>query len=94
MTVIRTDIIPNLYANPIASISKADPAVVTVPVTATVVSTTGTIGTVTGSGTEQAPWTAEITNMTSVAGLVSGNNITATAGTGTLAAGGAASLRI
>jgi len=88
MTVIRTDIIPNLYANPIASITKADPAVVTVPVTATIVSATGTIGTVTGSGTANAPWTAEITNMASVAGLVSGSNITSTAGSGTFAAGG------
>lgn len=88
MTVIRTDIIPNLYANPIKSISKASPAVITVPVTDTVISATGTIGTVTGSGTAGAPWTAEITNMSTSVGLVSGNNITATAGTGTFAAGG------
>jgi hypothetical protein len=88
MTVIRTDVIPNLYANPIKSISKASTAVVTVPVTAAVVSTTGTIGTVTGSGTTNSPWTATITGMSAVTGLISGNVITATAGTGTFAAGG------
>ncbi|CAB4151659.1 hypothetical protein UFOVP592_29 [uncultured Caudovirales phage] len=92
MTIVRTDIIPNLYANPIASITKADPAVVTVPVIAAVISATGTIGTVTGSGTAGAPWTAEITAMSTSAGLVSGNNITATAGTGTFAAGGVVSV--
>lgn len=89
MTVIRTDIIPNLYANPIASISQADPAVVTVPVVAAIVSATGTIGTVTGSGTSGTPWTASLTNMASVAGLITGQIITATAGSGTFAAGGA-----
>lgn len=88
MTVIRTDLIPNLYANPIVSVSKASTAVVTVPVVAAVVSATGTIGTVTGSGTSGAPWTATITLMSDVEGLVSGSIITATAGTGTFAAGG------
>jgi hypothetical protein len=66
--------------------------VVTVPVIATVVSTTGTIGTVTGSGTQNAPWTATITLMSAVTGLVSGSIITATAGTGTFAAGGEVSV--
>lgn len=92
MTTLRTDIIPNLFANPIASITKADPAVVTVPVTATIISATGTIGTVAGSGTANDPWTAEITAMSTSAGIVSGNNITATAGTGTFAAGGVVSV--
>lgn len=92
MTVIRTDVIPNLYANPIKTISKASTAVVTVPVTAAVVSATGTIGTVTGSGTTNDPWTATITLMAGVTGLVSGSIITATAGTGTFAAGGEVSV--
>jgi hypothetical protein len=93
MTVIRTDLIPNLYANPIVSITKADPAVVTVPVVAAIVSTTGTIGTVTGSGTSGTPWTATITLMSAVTGLVSGSIITATAGVGTFAAGGVVSVK-
>ena len=88
MTVIRTDLIPNLYANPIVSISKADPAVVTVPVIERVVSATGTIGTVTGSGTTNAPWTATLSNLTTVVGLQTGSVITATDGSGTFAAGG------
>jgi hypothetical protein len=91
MTTV-TELIPNLYANPIVSVSKASTAVVTVPVVAAVVSTTGTIGTVTGSGTQLAPWTATITVMSSVAGLQSGSIITATAGTGTFAAGGEVSV--
>jgi len=93
MTVIRTDLIPNIYANPIVSISKADPAVVTVPTVATIVSTTGTIGTVTGSGTSGTPWTATITLMSAVTGLQSGAIITASAGTGTFAAGGVVSVK-
>ena len=92
MTVIRTDLIPNLYANPIVSVSKANTAVVTVPTVAQVVSTTGTIGTVTGSGTSGTPWTAPITLMSAVTGLVSGSIITATAGTGTFAANGVVSV--
>ena len=93
MTTIRTDLIPNLYANPISSISQADPAVVTVPVIATIVSATGTIGTVTGSGTSGTPWTAEITLMSAVTGLLSGSIITSTPGTGDFAAGGVVSVK-
>jgi len=93
MTVIRTDLIPNIYANLIANVSKASPAVVTVPVIARVVSATGTIGTVTGSGTTGAPWTATLTLMTTTAGLRSGDVITATAGAGTFAAGGEVSVK-
>jgi hypothetical protein len=93
MTVVRTDLIPNLYANPIRTVSKAATAVVTVPVIATVVSTTGTIGTVTGSGTSGTPWTAAISLMSAVTGLQSGDIITATAGTGTFAAGGVVSVK-
>ena len=93
MTVIRTDLIPNLYANPISTISKANVAVVTVPTVAKIVSTTGTIGTVTGSGTSGTPWTATITLMTAVTGLQSGAIITSSAGTGTFAAGGVVSVK-
>jgi hypothetical protein len=93
MTVIRTDLIPNIYANPISNISKANTAVVTVPTVAAIVSTTGTIGTVTGSGTSGTPWTATITLMSAVTGLVSGSIITSTAGTGTFAAGGVVSVK-
>lgn len=93
MTLLRTDLIPNLYANLIADVSQASPAVVTVPVVARVVSATGTIGTVTGSGTTSAPWTATLTLMTTTAGLKSGDVITATAGTGTFAAGGEVSVK-
>jgi hypothetical protein len=93
MTVVRTDLIPNLFPNRIVGVSKADPAVVSVPVVARIVSTTGTIGTVTGSGTTSAPWTAAITLMSSTVGMQSGDVITATAGTGTFAAGGEVSVK-
>ena len=93
MTVIRTDLIPNIYANLIADVSQASPAVVTVPVIERVVSATGTIGTVTGSGTTNAPWTAAISLMTTTSGLRSGDVITATAGAGDFAAGGEVSVK-
>jgi len=93
MTVIRTDLIPNLYANPIVSISQSNPAIVTVPTVATVVSTTGTIGTVSGSGSSGTPWTAAITLMSAVTGLQAGSIITSSAGTGTFAAGGVVSVK-
>ena len=82
----------NLFPNRIAGVSKADPAVVTVPSVAKVISTTGTIGTVTGSGTTNAPWSATITNMTTTTGLQSGQIITATAGTGSFSANGEVSV--
>ena len=47
------------------------------------ISTTGTVGSITGTG----PWTATITGMTSTVGLVVGSTIAATAGTGTLHGG-------
>ena len=93
MTIVRTDLIPNLYANAIVSVSKADPAVVTVPVIARVVSATGTIGTVTGSGTTGAPWTAAISLMTSTVGMKSGDVITSTPGTGDFVADGEVSVK-
>ncbi len=48
------------------------------------VSTTGTVGSISGSG----PWTATITGMSSITGLSVGSTITATAGTGSLGSGG------
>jgi hypothetical protein len=47
------------------------------------ISTTGTIGSITGTG----PWTATITGMSSTAGLSAGSPISATNGTGTLFGG-------
>lgn len=53
-------------------------------VTSGAVSTTGTVGSISGTG----PWTATITNMTDTADLVPGSALTATNGTGSLGAGG------
>jgi hypothetical protein len=52
--------------------------------TSTVISTTGTVGSITGSG----PWTAQITGMTSTDNLAVGDTITATNGVGSLGTGG------
>ena len=54
------------------------------PVTDEVISATGTVGTITGSG----PWTARITGMTTVGDLAVGDEIYAAAGTGSLGTGG------
>lgn len=54
------------------------------PIDDVIVSTTGTVGTIAGSG----PWTAQITGMSATTGLVAGSIITATAGTGSLGSGG------
>ncbi|MFN9960085.1 MAG: hypothetical protein ACK55I_43945, partial [bacterium] len=53
-------------------------------VTAGTVSTTGTVGSITGTG----PWTATITGMTDTADLIPGSAITATNGTGSLGGSG------
>jgi len=53
------------------------------PVQDIVISTTGTVGSISGAG----PWTASITGMVSNVGLSIGNTITATAGTGSLGGG-------
>ena len=53
------------------------------PIDDIIVSATGTVGTIAGSG----PWTAQITGMTSTTGLSVGSIITATAGTGSLGGG-------
>jgi hypothetical protein len=54
------------------------------PVVDQFISGTGTVGSISGTG----PWTATITNMTSTDGLVAGDEIYATAGTGSLGTGG------
>jgi len=54
------------------------------PVTDEVISATGTVGTISGTG----PWTARITGMTGVGDLEVGDEIYATAGTGSLGTGG------
>lgn len=48
------------------------------------ISTTGTVGSISGSG----PWTATITGMTTSVGLIPGSAIAATNGTGSLGGGG------
>lgn len=53
------------------------------PVDDVLISTTGTVGTIAGSG----PWTATITGMSTTAGLATGSQIRATAGTGSLGGG-------
>jgi hypothetical protein len=53
------------------------------PLADVVISTTGTVGSISGSG----PWTASITGMVSNAGLTVGDTITATAGSGSLGGG-------
>jgi hypothetical protein len=59
-------------------------------VASSTVSTTGTVGSITGSG----PWTATITNMSSTVGLIVGSSISATAGTGTLYGGSPTSVLV
>jgi hypothetical protein len=54
------------------------------PVNDIVISATGTVGSVTGSG----PWTATLTNLTSVTGLAVGDLISASPGTGAIGASG------
>jgi hypothetical protein len=50
----------------------------------------GTVGSITGTG----PWTAAITGMSSTTGIMVGQNITATAGTGTLFGGSPTSVLV
>ena len=59
-------------------------------VVAGVVSTTGTVGSITGTG----PWTAVLSGMTTTSGLVVGSSLTATAGTGTLFGGSPTSVLV
>lgn len=53
------------------------------PIDDQLVSTTGTVGSITGAG----PWTFNITNLTSSASINVGDNITATPGTGSIGTG-------
>ncbi|CAB4166379.1 hypothetical protein UFOVP841_37 [uncultured Caudovirales phage] len=53
------------------------------PADDTLISTTGTVGSISGAG----PWTATITGMSTTTGLTVGDQITATAGTGSLGGG-------
>jgi len=53
------------------------------PLANTVISATGTVGSISGSG----PWTASITGMVSNVGLTIGDEISATAGSGSLGGG-------
>jgi hypothetical protein len=53
------------------------------PIDDEIISTTGTVGSITGSG----PWTATITGMSTTTGLEVGDEITATAGSGSLGGG-------
>jgi len=52
-------------------------------IASTILSTTGTVGSITGTG----PWTATITGMSATTGFVVGAPLTATSGTGTLYGG-------
>ena len=58
------------------------------PVADILISATGTVGAVTGSGTAGAPWSASVTNLTDTAGLSAGQQIIATPGTGSFGSGG------
>lgn len=58
------------------------------PVADILISATGTVGAVTGSGTAGAPWSASVTGLVDTAGLVPGQRIIATAGTGSFGSGG------
>jgi hypothetical protein len=55
------------------------------PIDDEIISATGTIGSITGS---VSPWSAQITDMTTTTGLVPGDIITATDGTGSIGSGG------
>jgi hypothetical protein len=52
------------------------------PVADILVSTTGTVGSITGAGTALNPWLAHVTGMTSTAGMAADQTVTSTAGSG------------
>jgi len=58
------------------------------PVDDIIISATGTLGAVTGSGTTSSPWVSTITSMVTTDGMTVNDEIIATAGTGTFGAGG------
>ena len=74
----------NLFQNGISTITQANPAVVVVAnAVAAIVSPTGVVGSIAGSG----PWTAIITGMTTTAGLTTGMIIVADYGVGSIGTG-------
>jgi hypothetical protein len=58
------------------------------PVDDIIISTTGTVGSVTGSGTVSSPWVTTITGMVTTDGVSVDAELVATAGTGSFGAGG------
>ena len=58
------------------------------PVSDITISTTGTVGAVTGSGTSASPWVTQITGMVTSDGAMPTAELIATAGTGSFGAGG------
>ncbi len=58
------------------------------PIDDILISATGTVGAVTGSGTTGSPWVSTITNMVTTDGITVGDEIIATAGTGSFGTGG------
>jgi hypothetical protein len=57
------------------------------PIADIAVSATGTVGTISGAGSTLNPWIAHITGMSTTTGLEVGQEITATAGSGSLGTG-------
>jgi len=58
------------------------------PIADILISNTGTVGAVTGSGTVATPWVSQITGMVSTDGITVNDEIIATAGSGSLGSGG------
>ena len=73
-----------ISSSDISNVLIIDPAPLEGEISAIEISTTGTVGTITGTG----PWNAVITGMTTTVGLAVGSAITATNGTGSLGDGG------
>jgi hypothetical protein len=72
-----------VYSNTYATSSSGIGVYATFNITASTTFSSGTVGSISGSG----PWTATITGMTSTTGLAVGTTLSATAGTGTLYGG-------
>jgi hypothetical protein len=62
------------------------------PVADILISATGTVGAVTGSGTSVAPWSATLSGLVDTTGLSAGKTIISTAGTGTFGSGGSTTI--
>lgn len=77
---------PKIYIDaPFIETGKQAEAVVTVQ--NPLVSSTGVVGSISGAGTQQDPWIATVTGMTSTTGLVVGTSIAASAAVGRLYGG-------